>query len=72
MLPCGYNTNTWSLMQPAANPGAVPKQGMAYSEAADRVILFDGQRGWTDYKYNDQAWSYDFISDTWENLTPQE
>ena len=59
-------------MQPAANPGAVPKQGMAYSEAAGRVILFGGQRGWKDYKYNDQAWSYDFISDTWENLTPQE
>lgn len=67
-----YNTNTWTQMQLGGNPGAVPKQGMTYSEAADRVILFGGQRGGKDFKFTDKTWSYDFNSDTWENVTPQE
>ena len=64
-----YNTNSWTLMEPAAGPGHVSRHAMAYNAAADRVLLFGGERV-REYDYTDQTWSYDYNSDAWENLTP--
>lgn len=65
-----YNSNTWTLMEPAPVPAKVSRHALAYSSAADRVILFGGQPGYANFVYIDETWSYDYNSDTWENLTP--
>ena len=64
-----YNTNTWNLMQPTANPGPLLDNAMAYSDAADRVILFGG---YSEGQLSAATWSYDFNSDTWTDMTTRE
>lgn len=64
-----YNTNTWTLMAPSINPGPLSNQAIAYSDAADRVIMFGGEN---EGALSAETWSYDFNSDTWEDMTTRE
>ena len=46
------------------------KHAMVYSAAADRVILFGGQVGWTEFEYTGETWTYELNTNTWTNVTP--
>jgi N-acetylneuraminic acid mutarotase len=63
-----YNTNTWTKMEPATNPGVVSRHAMAYSTAADRVILFGGEAA--SGLLLGQTWSYDLNANSWTDVTP--
>ena len=65
-----YNSNTWTQMNPAVSPPKLSRHAMAYSDDADRVILFGGQEGITEFYYTRETWSYDFNSDTWKKVWP--
>jgi hypothetical protein len=41
---------------------------MAYSTAANQIILFGGTAS-ADFDYKDQTWSFDLNNNTWTNLT---
>ena len=65
------NTHTWTKMAPAQSP---PRGGgeMAYDEQSDRAILFLNQHGWpqpTDAL--SETWAYDYNTDTWTNMEPE-
>lgn len=64
-----YNTNTWTKFESSTGPGYRSHQGMVYSSAADRVILFGGQVESTEPKYSNETWTYDLNSNTWTNMT---
>ena len=65
-----YNTNTWTKMNPAITPQKVSRHALAYSAAADRVILSGGQVGAAEFSYTRDTWSYDYNSDTWTFIGP--
>jgi hypothetical protein len=65
-----YNSNTWTRMNPATTPQKVSRHALAYSAAADRVILSGGQVGAAQFNYTRDTWSYDYNSDTWTFVGP--
>ena len=65
-----YNSNTWTQMSPAVSPPKLSRHAMAYSDAADRVVVFGGQEGISDYNFTRGTWSYDLNSDTWTEVWP--
>jgi hypothetical protein len=67
-----YNTNAWTNMKPSLDPGGRSKlQGMAYNSVVDRVIMFGGQVDNTEFKYNNETWTYDLNTNTWTNMMSQ-
>jgi len=64
-----YNTNTWTKFESSTSPGYRSRQGLVYSSAADRVILFGGQVESTEPKYSNETWTYDLNTNTWTNMT---
>jgi N-acetylneuraminic acid mutarotase len=64
-----YNTNTWTKFESSTGPGYRSRQGLVYSTAADRVILFGGQVESTEPKYSNETWTYDLNTNTWTNMT---
>jgi N-acetylneuraminic acid mutarotase len=68
-------TYTWMQMNPAESP---PPGGytMAYDSQSDRMILFVGKYFYGNnsppYEPAGETWSYDFNTDTWTNMEPQE
>ena len=64
------NTDTWQQMQPKDNPGGISRYAMVYAKDANKVILFGGQDGETNYQYNNETWSYKLKSNKWSNVSP--
>jgi hypothetical protein len=62
-----YNTNTWTEM--AAGPGEHLGYRMAYDIESDRCVLFGGM-GYPSLLLFDDTWAYDFNSDTWTEMQP--
>ena len=68
-----YNTNTWTKLEPATNPGGLEEHSLVYSSTADRVILFGGTGDFLNstVKPSGETWLYDFNTNTWTNVTPK-
>jgi N-acetylneuraminic acid mutarotase len=64
-----YSSNNWTLLKPAENPGWRTMHPMAYSSAADRIILFGGQNVKERYNYTDDTWVFDLNTTTWTDVT---
>ena len=64
-----YNLNTWTLLNPGANPGALSEFGLAYLESVDRLLQFGGIMN--DGNISDKTWLYDFNANTWTGVTPE-
>jgi hypothetical protein len=63
-----YSLRTWTQLETDQAPGTRSMHSLAYSSAAEQVILFGGQL-FSEYDYTDQTWSLDLNSNTWTNLT---
>ena len=62
-----YSDNTWTNMTTSLNkPSARWSHSMVYDSTHDRVILFGGD---TMDGYNDEAWIYNYVTNTWTNMT---
>lgn len=59
-----FDSDTWTEMNPAQAPSARQGHRMVYDTAADRVILFGGDRG------NNETWAYDPGTNAWTPLDP--
>jgi N-acetylneuraminic acid mutarotase len=63
-----FDSNTWTELHPETFPSARGWHAMAYSTAADRVILFGGG---TDRKHSTmETWLYDPGANTWTQMGP--
>jgi hypothetical protein len=62
-----YASNTWTKLEPGKSPAA-SRHALAYSSAADRVILFGGQVG-GQLDFTDRTASFDYNTTTWTNVT---
>ena len=63
-----FDSNTWTELHPESFPSARGWHAMAYSTAADRVILFGGG---TDRKHPTmETWLYDPGANTWTQIGP--
>ena len=61
-----YNLNTWTLLNPAANPGRLTSFGLVYLPSIDRSLLFGGRFDFG--RFNDKTWLYDDTADTWTEV----
>jgi len=62
-----YTDNTWTNLTTSLNkPSARWSHSMVYDSTHDRVILFGGD---TMDGYSDEAWIYDYFTNTWTNMT---
>jgi hypothetical protein len=43
---------------------------MTYSDAADRIFVFGGHVGMTQFNFTNESWSYDHSSNTWTKAGP--
>ena len=59
-----FDTNSWTLMNPATSPSGRDQHAMAYDAQSDRVILFGGG-GDTEQS---ETWAYDFNTNAWTNM----
>ena len=64
-----YDSNTWTKMEPEVSPRGLSFHAMAYDHSSDRVILFGGVKD-TVTSFWALQWSYDYNTDTWEELKP--
>jgi len=66
-----YNTDTWTEMKPPVSPPGRDSHLMTYDVKADRILIFGG-----DYlpgnQVDESLWSYDFNTNRWEELKPDE
>lgn len=58
----------WVNMSPAIAPPAVFSPEMVYDSDSDRIVLFSGAI--SPYVVHNGTWTYDYNSNTWENVTP--
>ncbi|MEK6852066.1 MAG: kelch repeat-containing protein [Candidatus Thermoplasmatota archaeon] len=63
-----YEGNNWTLMNPYRRPSVRFDYAMAYSDSLDRVFLFAGFTLVGDLE--DDTWTYDYETDSWERLVP--
>jgi len=67
-------TGTWENMTPTPLPPAWPSRrflhALAYDTARDRVILFGGFPGVSNFERLADVWEWDGDSGTWTNATP--
>ncbi len=66
-----YNTNTWTDLKPAANPGPLIEFAITYDSAAGLVVMFGGQINDLFDKLSNQVWTYDYDTNTWTDVTPK-
>ena len=64
-----YNLNTWTLLEPAINPGSLSFVGLVYVPSIDRTFLLGGRIDVD--KTSDKLWLYDFSANTWTEVPPQ-
>ena len=60
-----FNSDTWTQMQPSTSPAGRAYYGMTYDAQIDRVIVFGGDVNMTPRA---DTWTYDFNTDTWEEV----
>jgi hypothetical protein len=60
-----FNSDTWTQMQPITSPTGRASYGMTYDTQIDRVILFGGE---VNFSPRADTWTYDFNTDTWEEV----
>ena len=71
-----YNTNTWTNMTYTSYPLNYYFDAVAYDSESDRVIVYGGTKEADAYldptggRYTDETWSYDYNTNTWDNITP--
>ena len=58
----------WQSISPLLAPPALFSSGMTYDSESDRIILFSGAI--TPYVVHNGTWSYDYNTNTWENMSP--
>jgi len=63
-----YNTDAWTEMTPAADPGPRAGHRMAYDAESDRIILYGGHLKGS--PPSQDTWAYDFDSNTWSEMAP--
>lgn len=66
-----FNSDTWTEMKPSISPSGRNYQAMTYDSKADRVLTWGGSdvRG----NFDDMSiWSYDFNTNTWQEMKPGE
>jgi len=66
-----FNTNTWTELEPATNPGPLIEFAITYDSAADLVVMFGGQINDLFDKLSNQIWTYDYDTNTWTDVTPK-
>ena len=64
-----FNSDTWTEMKPSTSPPGRFHHGMAYDAAADRVLVWSN---YSNYPDDVSIWSYDFNTNTWEEIKPGE
>lgn len=68
-----YNTNSWVEMKPDQSPGMLERFTMVYDPTSGKTILFGGRQYDADqFEYSDETWVYDFETNTWTNMTPDQ
>lgn len=68
-----FNANRWTKMDPPASPSGRQAHRMAYDAESDRVVMFGGSSSSLEQdasSYNNEAWAYDYHTNTWTYLTP--
>ncbi|MHA1418578.1 MAG: Kelch repeat-containing protein [Candidatus Heimdallarchaeaceae archaeon] len=73
-----FNTNTWTNVTPSTSPPGRTSAKIVYDSESDRIVLFGGAHSpGTSYYldptgevYQRETWTYDFNTNTWENVTP--
>ena len=58
---------TWTQKNPSAYPSARANPTTAYDSESDRIVLFGGSVGTTNYG---DTWEYDLNTDTWTQKSP--
>jgi N-acetylneuraminic acid mutarotase len=65
-----YNSDSWQEMDPIVNPGNLSKHFMVYVSSEDKVYLFGGDLCTDVCQLSNQLWTYDFNTNTWEQIIP--
>ncbi len=73
-----YNTNTWTNITPSISPLGRSNSILTYDSESDKIVLFGGYHSHTVSAYYDptgevyqrDTWTYDYNTNTWENVTP--
>jgi hypothetical protein len=66
-----FNSNTWMQMEPAVSPDEKSAHRMVYVSAHDVIVLYGGRDSNSDL-YTNETWVYDFNTNTWTNMTPNQ
>lgn len=67
-----FNSNTWTEMKPTTSPPGRNYQAMTYDAKVDRVLMW-GCLDIDRWKPVDESiWSYDFNTNTWQEIKPGE
>lgn len=66
-----YNTDTWQEMNPDVNPGYLAWHHMVYVSSEDKVYLFGGDLCTDVCHLSNELWTYDYDTNTWEQLIPE-
>ena len=63
-----FDSNTWTRRNPSESP--LPRGGhvMAYDAPSDRIVVFGGRDGTTDFG---DTWAYDYDGDRWIRMDPE-
>jgi hypothetical protein len=64
-----YETNTWNKM--SNGPKGLMGPRMVYDEESDKMILFGGV-DYATFSFYDDTWAYDYNTDTWTEMQPEE
>ena len=64
-----YNSDAWTEMKPSTSPPGRNYQAMAYDAKSDRVVVW-GALDPAGMPIDDSAWSYDFNTNTWQEMKP--
>lgn len=68
------SANTWTNMKPRVAPFGLMGARMAYDSQSDRIVLFGGAdfTQIIDTPYFSETWSYDFNTNTWTRMQPEQ
>jgi len=61
------NSDTWTEMEPGGSPPGLIYQGIAYDAESDRVLIWGGVSP-DEEPLPPSVWSYDFNTNTWEEM----
>jgi hypothetical protein len=64
-----FNSDTWTEMKPRTSPPGRNYQAMAYNAKSDRVLVW-GVGDVTVAQPDESVWSYDFNTNTWQEMKP--